>query len=171
MTVILILIRLKLQCSILVLISSFAKNANLSNDIFRDETIMHPRAMQVQQNRQKCHAVSVIPPQKSENSKTRSISFFIHSCSTKCVALSVDIITSHCLWTHTQTSQHRGHRTAVSRPWCCRAVVCNHAAMLEQNGNDQIGPRPTAACVKLCMLDNALTTHGRYTQILIHHQP
>ena len=27
------------------------------------------------------------------------------------------------------------------------------------NAQNQIGPQPTAACVKLCMLDNVLTTH------------
>jgi len=37
--------------------------------------------------------------------KTRSISFLIHSCSTKYLALSVFIITSHGLSTHTQKSQ------------------------------------------------------------------
>jgi len=29
------------------------------------------------------------------------------------------------------------------------------------NAHNQIGPRATAACVKLCSLDNLLATHGR----------
>ena len=68
MTVILILIRCKLQCSNFNsnLIFGFAKNANLSNDLFEDETRMHPRAMKVQRNGHKRHAT--IPSQKSKNS-------------------------------------------------------------------------------------------------------
>ena len=30
------------------------------------------------------------------------------------------------------------------------------------NAHNQIGPRPTTAYVKLCVFDNALTTHGRF---------
>jgi len=43
------LIRWKLQCSNFSsnLISGFAKNADLSNDIFKDETRMHLRAMKL----------------------------------------------------------------------------------------------------------------------------
>jgi len=36
--------------------SDFAKNANLSSDIFKDEMGMHSRARKVQQNGHKCHA-------------------------------------------------------------------------------------------------------------------
>ena len=52
------LIRWKLQCSNFSsnLISRFAKKANLSNNIFKDETRMRPRAMEVQLNGHKCHA-------------------------------------------------------------------------------------------------------------------
>jgi len=38
----------------------------LSNDLFEDETRMHPRAMKVQRNGHKRHAT--IPSQKSKNS-------------------------------------------------------------------------------------------------------
>jgi len=63
---------------------------------------MHPRAMKVQQNGHKCHVT--IPSQKRENSEN-SINFVINSCSTNYVALSMVVITLHCLSTHTQNSQ------------------------------------------------------------------
>jgi len=97
--------------------SSFAKNANLSNDIFRYETRMHPCSMKVQQNRQKCHAA--IPPEKSDNSKNWINFFYIHSCSTNYEALSVDIITSHCLCTHTQNHKSDCDPAIANTRYCC----------------------------------------------------
>jgi len=58
MAVILILIWFTRSFSalILILISGFAKNANLSNGIFKDQTRVHPRARTVRRNGHKCHA-------------------------------------------------------------------------------------------------------------------
>ena len=49
----------------------------------------------MQQNSHKCHAAITW---KARTVKTRSISFLIHSCSTNYVALSMILITSHCLF-------------------------------------------------------------------------
>jgi len=46
-------------------ISDFAKSANLSNGILKNETRLHPRARKVQQNGQKCLA-SIISLQKQK---------------------------------------------------------------------------------------------------------
>jgi len=48
------------------LISGFAKNANLSNGIFKDETRMHPRARKKQQNGDKCHAAILLLEQRKQ---------------------------------------------------------------------------------------------------------
>ena len=40
----------------------------------------------------------------------------------------------------------------------CTEQPCNTA---EPNAHNQIGPRATAECVKLCGVDNSLHTHGR----------
>ena len=46
--------------------------------------------------------------------------------------------------------------------WPTKTGVCNHAALPGPNAhNEIIGPRATAACVKVCELDNSLATHGR----------
>jgi len=94
------LIYWKLQCSNFNsnLISGFANNATLSNSIFKDQTRVHPRARTVRQNGHKCHFITW----KAKAGKIQSISFFIHSCSTSYVTLSMNIIMPHCLSTHTQ---------------------------------------------------------------------
>jgi len=76
MMVILIQFAKSFSALFFVLISGFAKNANFSNDIFKYETRMSPRAMKVQQIGHKCYAAN--PSKKSENSKT-SINFFTYS--------------------------------------------------------------------------------------------
>jgi len=75
----------------------------LSNDIFKDETRMHPRAMKLQQNGHKCYAA--IPSQKTVNSKN-SINSFSHSqLQYKLCGLINDCYDVTCLATHTQKSQ------------------------------------------------------------------
>jgi len=70
--------------------------------LFKDETRMHPRSMKVQQNGCNLQAPCHHPiTTAAKTVKTRSISFVVHSCSTNYVALSMIIITSHCLSTHT----------------------------------------------------------------------
>jgi len=112
----------------------------------------------LQRNCRKCHAA--IPSQKSENSKN-SINFSSHSqLQYKRRGVINDfLLLQHIAYPLTRRSHNSLQvLTTVNQLWCFRARVCNHAAL---PGQIYIGPRPRAACVKLCVLDNALTTHTR----------
>jgi len=106
----------------------------LSNDLFEDETRMHPRAMKVQRNGHKVPRRHPITEKQKQLINTRSISFLIHSCSTNCGFINNYYYVTLPVHSHAEVNIVMGY-LRQSFSWDVLGQgPCNHAGQWRRNG-------------------------------------